>query len=242
MPQLSIIVPTYNEAENVRPLFDAISTALAGIDYEMLIVDDDSPDLTWQQAQEIGKSERRVRVIRRTGEKGLAASVIEGFTAARGEVLACMDGDLQHDPETLIPMLQQIQAGAALVVASRYVEAGSTATWNPLRKLESRVATKLAQWCVGAKLCDPMSGFFAMRSKDFMLMRDKLRAQGFKILLEIVSNLKTQNVVEVPLRFRARRAGRSKMSGKVAIAYLAQLVRLARGNHVATTAKFSVAR
>ena len=139
-------------------------------------------------------------------------------------------------------MLQQIRAGAALVVASRYVDAGSTATWNPLRKLESRVATKLAQWCVGAKLCDPMSGFFAMRSKDFMLMRDKLRAQGFKILLEIISNLKTQNVVEVPLRFRARRAGRSKMSGKVAIAYLAQLVRLARGNHVATTAKFSVAR
>jgi dolichol-phosphate mannosyltransferase len=242
MPHLSVIVPTYNEAENIEPLVRALGSALKDADYEILIVDDDSPDLTWARAEEMAKSDSRVRVIRRTREKGLAPAVIEGFGHARGEILACMDGDLQHDPATLVPMLQQMQRGCVLVVASRYVESGSTGTWNPIRKIESLMATKLAQWCVGAKLRDPMSGFFMMRQQDFVAIRDRLRAQGFKILLEIVANLGSGSIVEVPLHFRSRLSGQSKLSRAVALSYIAQLVRLSRANRISRPAKLGVAR
>jgi dolichol-phosphate mannosyltransferase len=241
MTQLSVIVPTYNEAANVELLVTALADALKNVDYEILIVDDDSPDLTWQRASEIAQSNSRLRVIRRTTSPGLAASVIDGFNQAQGTAVACMDGDLQHDPETLVPMLAQLEKGSSLVVASRYVRNGSTDTWNPLRKLESFIATKLAQYLVGVKLHDPMSGFFMMRRADFLTVRDRLRAQGFKVLLEIVANLETGSVAEVPLRFRPRVAGVSKLTGRVAISYVAQLLRLSRTSRMPQTAKLGVA-
>jgi dolichol-phosphate mannosyltransferase len=241
MTQLSVIVPTYNEAANVGPLVDALTAALKNVDHEILIVDDDSPDHTWQQAAEIARSNPRVRFIRRTSNPGLAASVIDGFNQAHGEVLACMDGDLQHDPEILVPMLEQLGKGALLAVASRYVAQGSTGVWNPFRKLESFVATKLAQCLVGVTLHDPMSGFFMLRRADFLTVKDRLRAQGFKILLEIVANLEASNVAEIPLRFRPRVAGSSKLTGRVAMSYITQLIRLSRTTRMPRSTKLRVA-
>jgi len=227
MPQLSVIVPTYNESDNIEPLLRALAVALRNINHEIIIVDDNSPDHTWERAAELAKSNPCVHVIRRITTPGLAASVIEGFNQAKGDVLACMDGDLQHDPETLIPMLKQIEVGGcALVVASRYVSSGTTGAWSPVRRLESRIATNLAQWLLGIGLRDPMSGFFMVRRCAYLRISERLHAQGFKILLEIVAALEDRSVAEVPYHFRERITGHSKLSSKVMIAFLAQLLRL----------------
>jgi dolichol-phosphate mannosyltransferase len=228
MTQLSVIVPTYNESANIEPLVKKLAAALKNIDHEIIIVDDDSPDQTWWHAQEISKTNSRVRVIRRVNNPGLAASVLEGFEHANGHVLACMDGDLQHDPDVLPTMLTELDREFSLIVASRYVQQGSVGDWSSIRKLQSSIASKLAKALLHVTLHDPMSGFFMMRRLDFLDVRQRLRAQGFKILLEIVARLETGAIAEVPYRFRPRIAGDSKLSSRVAFSYLAQLVRLRR--------------
>ena len=240
MTELSVIVPTYNEADNIEPLVRTLTSVLGELDYEIIIVDDDSPDQTWRRAAEVAKIHSRVRVIRRTQGRGLAASVIEGFNQATGTFLACMDGDLQHDPKILLSMLEQLRQGASMAVASRYVAAGDTGPWSVGRKFKSRVATKLAQWLVGVNLYDPMSGFFMLRRADFLSVRDQLHAQGFKVLLEIVANLETKTVVEVPFTFRPRLAGTSKLSRRVMFAYLAQLLRLSKAARMPRFVKFGM--
>src|SRR5215472_4319231 len=240
MSELSIIVPTYNEAANVKPLVGALTTVLGTLDYEIFIVDDDSPDQTWRVAVEMAPSHPQLRIIRRTEGRGLAASVIEGFHHASGKFIACMDGDLQHDPEVLLTMLQGLRHGAAVVVASRYVASGATGSWSEGRKFESRIATKLAQWLVGVNLQDPMSGFFMMRRADFLLIKDRLQAQGFKVLLEIMANLESKAVVEVPYTFRPRTAGSSKLSQRVMLAYLVQLLRLSKAARMPRFVKFGL--
>src|SRR5258706_12017319 len=125
--ELTVVSPTFNEAANVQPLIEELRRVLAGLDYEILIVDDDSPDLTWQRVEQIGASDPRVRVLRRQGERGLAPAVVAGFAAARGDAMACIDADLQHDPAILPAMLAELRAGADLVVATRYMEGGGVA-------------------------------------------------------------------------------------------------------------------
>ncbi len=224
--KLTIVAPTYNEAENLVQLVDEVGKALVGVDYELMIADDDSPDLTWARAEEIGKQNPRVRCLRRVENRGLGHAVIDGFTHAAGEVLACMDADLQHDPAILPQMLHELEAGSDLVVGSRYVSGGGTGEWNRLRRLESWLATKLAQVVLGVKLKDPMSGYFMLRRRDFESVCARLNGDGFKILLEIVARLKPRQVTEIPYIFRARTAGESKLSSRVVVAYLRQLWRL----------------
>ena len=226
--QLSVVCPTFNEAENVPRLVEALTATLQGISYEILIVDDDSPDLTWQKAEEIAERNPHVRVLRRRSNRGLSASVIDGFSQARGEFVACMDADLQHDQTILPAMLEQLKQGAGIVVGSRYMTGGGFGDWNWMRRMESRAATKMSHWILRTQLSDPMSGFFMMRRADFMLIRDSLRSEGFKILLEIVVALKPEVVGEVPFTFRSRVAGESKLTGDVVRAYLRQLRRLAK--------------
>jgi dolichol-phosphate mannosyltransferase len=221
-------------------LLRALTARLANLDYEILIVDDDSPDQTWRVAAEMAESHARLRVIRRTEGRGLAASVIEGFNHASGKFVACMDGDLQHDPEVLATMLTGLRQGAGVVVASRYVASGATGSWSPGRKLESRIAIKLAQWLVGVNLQDPMSGFFMMRRADFLSIKDRLQAQGFKVLLEIMANLDSKAVVEVAYTFRPRTAGSSKLSQRVILAYLIQLLRLSKAARMPRFVKFGL--
>jgi dolichol-phosphate mannosyltransferase len=224
--KISVIAPTYNEAENIGPFVETVSRALAGLDYEILIVDDDSPDLTWRAANELSKQNPNVRVIRRMRNRGLGRAVVEGFSQARAEVLACLDADLQHDPSILPQMLHELEKGGELVVGSRYMRSGKIEEWNLVRRFVSWIATKAAQICVGVKLDDPMSGYFMLRREDFLAVRDQLNAEGFKILLEIAAELKGGKIVEVPFTFRPRTAGRSKLSVKVVLQYLNQLWRL----------------
>ncbi len=158
--RLSVISPTFNEVNNVDRVVEELSRVLSGIDYEIIIVDDDSPDLTWQRVDELSKSNPRVRLLRRRANRGLGMSVIDGFVAARGEVVACIDADLQHDPSVLPQMLGEVDKGSDLVVACRYMPGGGTSDWSCSRRIQSLVATKMAQWFLGVRLRDPMSGFF----------------------------------------------------------------------------------
>ena len=226
--RLSIISPTYNEADNLEPLVKELATVLAGAEYEIVVVDDDSPDLTWKRAEELGRCFPQVRSLRRTRNRGLSSAVIEGFNVARGEMVACMDADLQHDPLILPRMLQELDQGADLAVGSRYVEGGGTGEWRWYRWLSSWTATKLARILLHVNLKDPMSGFFMMRRSDFLEVRDRLDAQGFKILLDIVAHLQPKRIVEVPYTFRNRQVGKSKLSGLVVLQYLQQLWKLSR--------------
>lgn len=224
--KLSVISPTYNERENIASLAEEVGHALAGVDYELLIVDDDSPDGTAAAAEELQGRDPRLRVLRRTGPRALSAAVIEGFYAARGDLLACIDADLQHDPAILPLMLREMETGADLVVGSRYTAEGGTGDWSAIRRMESRLATGLAQWTLGIGLHDPLSGYFMLRRQDFLRVRSDLDGSGFKILLELAAHLKPDRLREVPFTFRPRRAGSSKLSTKVVFAYLRQLWRL----------------
>lgn len=228
--KLTVISPTYNEAENVALLVSELEKHLAGLDYEILISDDDSPDLTWARVEELGRRNPRVRALRRTSNRGLGASVIDAFTLAKSEVLACIDADLQHDPSLLPRMFDELLKGSELVVATRYMPGGGTTNWNAVRRLGSWGCTKLAQWVLGIKLRDPMSGYFMMRREDFLRIRDRLNVRGFKILLEIVAQMRPSSLVEVPYTFGPRAHGDSKLTKGIVFAYVAQLWRLYRQN------------
>ncbi len=223
---LSVIAPTYNESENIEALIEALSASLQGIDYEILISDDNSPDHTWALAEQLSKHDKRIRVLRRNGNRGVGPAVVDGFSYAQGEIVACIDADLQHDPCILPKMLKGLEAGSEIVVGSRYVDGGGTLNWNWRRRFTSWAATKMAEWLVGLKVRDPMSGYFMLRREDFLRVRPLLRADGFKILLEIAARLRPERVCEVPYTFRTRQAGKSKLSSKVILAYLVQLWRL----------------
>lgn len=229
--ELSVIAPTYNEAENLRALIDEVGGALQGIEYEILICDDDSPDGTWALAQEISRRDPHVRVLRRIQDRGLARAVVDGFVHARGKAVACIDADLQHDPAILPKMLQALHEGAQLVVGSRYVDGGGTSNWNWRRRFTSWVAGRMATWSLGVELHDPMSGYFLLRRDDFMQVAPQLNVDGFKILLEIAARLRPSHVCEVPYTFRVRKAGCSKLSAAVVFAYLMQLGRLYWAGH-----------
>lgn len=224
--RLSVIAPTYNERDNVLPLVEEVGRALAGVEHELVFVDDGSPDGTADAVEEIGARDPRIRVIRRSGTRALSAAVIEGFQAARGDLVACIDADLQHDPAILPLMAREMENGADLVIGSRYIAQGGTGEWGALRRLESRVATRLAQWTLGVPLHDPLSGYFMLRRQDFQRVRADLNGSGFKILLEIAAHLRPKELREVPFTFRTRRAGTSKLSTRVVVAYLRQLWRL----------------
>ena len=224
--KVTIVSPTYNEAENVPRLVHDVGTVLSGIDYELLIVDDDSPDRTWAVAQELATQNPRIRVLRRTTDRGLSPAVMEGFLSSSSDYVGVIDADLQHDPAILPQMIAALDAGAEIAVGSRYVEGGGTGTWNAARRFQSWVATKLAQTFLGVELTDPMSGYFVLRRDDFNRIHKQLDAGGFKILLEIIARLAPSRLEEVPYTFRTRVAGQSKLSSKVVFQYLGQLWRL----------------
>ncbi|MHC5056041.1 MAG: glycosyltransferase [Planctomycetota bacterium] len=227
---LSVIVPTYNEKDNVRALIERTLGVFGDLseDAEILIVDDDSPDGTAAEvraaAEELGAAER-VKVIVREEDRGLAKSVMAGFEAAKGDVLAVMDADLSHPPELLPQLLKPIRSGdAEVTVASRRVEGGGVENWPIRRRLASWFAGLLARPLVPVR--DTTSGFFALRKE--CIDGVELRPIGYKIGLEVLARASYANAREVPFTFTDRRAGASKMGGAVMAAYLVQLAALYR--------------
>lgn len=225
---LSIILPTYNEAENLPELLERIDAVMGKREFEVIIVDDDSPDGTWHKAEELKKKHPHVRVLRRVGRRGLSSAVVEGFDMAKGDVLMAMDADLQHDPALILQLLQKIESGADIAVASRYIDGGGVGDWIRGRRILSKTATYLAYAIPPVHVSDPMSGFFAIRRTSYEKVRSSLRPSGFKILLEILAFLPASSVsAEVPLQFQMRHHGESKLNLRVEAVFLWQLIRIA---------------
>src|SRR5690348_5956339 len=147
--KLTVVSPTYNEAANIARLSHEVHAALSGMDYELLIVDDDSPDQTWAVAQKLAKRNGHIRVLRRMKGRGLSAAVIEGIHSSVAEYVAVIDADLQHNPEILPKMVEALDSGAEIAVGSRYVEGGGIGAWSTGRRLQSWIATKLAGMFLG---------------------------------------------------------------------------------------------
>jgi dolichol-phosphate mannosyltransferase len=210
--ELSIIVPTFNEAANAPRLVQLLAAALPDVGWEVIFVDDDSPDGTAEIVRQLAMIDPRVRCLHRIGRRGLASACIEGMLSAAAPYVAVMDGDLQHDETLLATMLEHLRRDRAdVVVASRYIEGGGTVGWQEDRQFASRFATKLCHLLVKVEVSDPMSGFFMVRREAFMGRVRHLSAIGFKILLDLLATApRGLRVVEVPLQFRTRQHGESK--------------------------------
>ncbi len=231
-PTLSVVIPTYNEAGNLPVLLERVAGVLsaAGVAHEMIVVDDDSPDGTWRVAASLRTRYPQVRVIRRTsGEKGLAPAVVEGWAAARGELLGVMDADLQHPPEVLARLLEAFaDLSVDLAIASRYTPRGGSRGLNLIRKWLSRGASNLAQAVLPPDahgVTDPMSGFFMLRRR--VVEGAELRPTGYKILLEVLARGRYRRVADIPFQFGRRLRGESKLGAAVMRDYLQQLWHLA---------------
>lgn len=223
---VSVIVPTLNEAENLPVLLPRIAAALAGLTYEVILVDDNSRDNTESVCADLSQKYPLKLLIRRRPEDGLAGAVLHGMAHAQGEFLCVMDADLQHPPERLPALLSPLKSGAAdFVLGSRYVEGGGTAEgWTIYRQLNSGLATLLARPFAG-KTTDPMSGFFSLRRESYLNAR-RLTPLGYKIGLELMCKCRVKNVQEIPIRFGLRERGQSKLSLKQQFRYLEHLSRL----------------
>ncbi|MGA8007497.1 MAG: glycosyltransferase family 2 protein [Burkholderiales bacterium] len=216
MPELSVVVPAYRERENIPLLLDALEQALAGLDWEAIVVADAADDGTEEVVRERAQRDSRVRIIQRIGRRGLASACIEGMLSSSAPYLAVMDADLQHD-ETLLPNLLDAakHGGADVVVASRYMDGGSTGELAAERVRISRLASALSSvLCKG--LTDPMSGFFVVRRAFLERVVRKLYGRGFKILLDMIAAARGQvKVAELPYRMRSRARGESKLGVRV---------------------------
>ena len=222
LPQLSVVVPTFNERDNVTTLFRRLQTALTGVAWEVIFVDDNSPDGTWDVVRGLAREDSRVRCIRRIGRRGLSGACIEGILASSAPCAAVIDADLQHDETQLPKMLALLQDGEAdLVVGSRYVEGGSADSFNKQRAGASVLATEVAKRVLRVKIADPMSGFFMIRRDCFEQLAPQLSTQGFKILLDVVATARGElRAVEIPYTFASRLHGESKLDSMVALDFL----------------------
>ncbi|WP_428492228.1 glycosyltransferase [Rhodopila sp.] len=226
-PVLSVVVPCFNERPNVAPMIAKLDEALAGTAWEVIYVDDNSPDGTAQEVRRIAGEDPRVRCIRRIGRRGLASAVIEGALSSSADYVAVIDGDLQHDETRLPVMLQALRAGGYdLAVASRYADGGdSSGLPSKWRHMLSDGGIWLAQAFLPVRLTDPMSGFFMLPRALFEQLARGLNGQGFKILLDLVlSSTAPLRVLEVPARFRERAAGQSKMDALVVVQFAGLLL------------------
>jgi dolichol-phosphate mannosyltransferase len=228
--RLSLVIPTFNESRNVGELVAALTALLEpalGEAYELIVVDDDSPDRTWEIAAGLRARYPRLRVMRRQGERGLSTAVLRGWQAARGEVLAVIDADLQHPPEVTLGLWREIEQGADLAVASRHVTGGGVSDWALHRRVLSRGAQLLGLLLlpgVLGRVSDPMSGYFMVRRAA--VAGKKMSPVGYKILVEVLGRGQIRWIGEVGYVFRERTDGESKVTYKLYLDYLRHLARL----------------
>jgi dolichol-phosphate mannosyltransferase len=222
-PELSVVVPTFNERANIPLLVARLQRTLEGTDWEAIFVDDNSPDETAAAVRAIGETDARVRCIRRIGRRGLAGACLEGMLASQARYVAVMDADLQHDETALAAMLARLRRGDVdVAVASRYLGAGSAEGLDGRRANYSRWSSELARRLLKVDLTDPMSGFFMLRRSAVEDLAPSLSSQGFKILLDIVATAGgTLRIVELPYVFRQRQHGESKLDARIVLDFFA---------------------
>ena len=225
-PELTVVIPTFKERDNVERILARLRIALASYDWEVIFVDDDSPDGTAELVRTIGERDRRVRCIRRIGRRGLAGACIEGMLTSQARYVAVMDADLQHDETILATMLDRLHQGDVdLVVATRYLNGKTTTGLSKWRGCISRWANTLAQRLLGVDLTDSMSGYFMIRRPAFEELAPKLTPQGFKILLDIATVARGRlRISEQPYDFRDRENGESKLDAKASLDFIALMV------------------
>ncbi len=243
-PQLAVIVPCYNERDNIVLLYEKVTAALRGLPFEFIVVDDNSPDGTAEVVKQMAREHQNVRCIHRIGRRGLSSAVVEGISATSAPYFAVIDGDLQHD-ETILPlMLEKAVAGDHIVVGTRYSDGGQVGEGlSKTREAGSKLATRLSGLLTGKALSDPMSGFFLMRRSVFDEVAPALSSEGFKILLDIIVSAgrararrgKELRIGEVPYTFRPRHAGESKMSPLVVVQFLGLIVSKLTGGLLPTS-------
>ena len=221
-PELTVVIPTLNERENIGPLVDLLDAALDTVSWEVIFVDDDSPDGTAEQIRQIGRRDRRVRCLQRIGRRGLTTACIEGALAASARYIAVMDADMQHDEKLLPQMLAILKSEPVdLVIGSRYVTGGGIGGWDTARANMSAFAARLSRIICKAEIADPMSGFFMLRREVLEEALRHLSGQGFKILLDILaSSPRSVRLRELPYEFRERQRGESKLDALVAWEYM----------------------
>ncbi len=221
-PMLSIIVPTFNEVDNVSLLLEKLKAVLPVQNWEVVFVDDDSTDGTKEALHRLCRKYPYVRSLERIGRRGLSSAVVEGILSTSAPFVAVMDADLQHDERLLPHMLEDLQSDKAdLMVGSRYLEGGSTGEWEASRVRISRVATWLSGFITSVECTDTMSGFFMIRRSTFDAAVRQLSGQGFKILLDILASSPTPpRVKELPYTFGIRQHGESKLDALVTLEYI----------------------
>ncbi len=220
--ELAVVVPCFNERDNVVVLVDKLTAALRDIEWEVIFVDDDSPDGTAKEVRRLAATNRRVRCLQRIGRRGLSTAVVEGMLASSAAYLAVIDGDLQHDERLLPKMLSTLKDEKLdLVVGSRYVAGGEIGEWNRKRAALSSLATRLARLVIHEPLSDPMSGFFVMTRPALERAVRRLSGQGFKVLLDLFASApQPYRFRELPYTFRDRLYGESKLDSFVAWEYV----------------------
>ena len=237
---LSIVVPTYNERDNIRPLVERLGKALEGRKYEVLFIDDNSRDGTAEAASAMAPH-YPVRIIVRTKERGLGSAVVHGFKNSTGDIICVMDADLQHPPEVVADLLRSVESGADIAIGSRYVKGGGCEGWSLTRRIISKGAIFLSHLLLPRTrgINDPMSGLFMLRRH--VVEGANLQPTGYKILLEILIEGHFNKVAEVPYGFKVREKGESKLSSKTQIDYLKHLYSLMkRSGELARFIKFAI--
>jgi dolichol-phosphate mannosyltransferase len=221
-PELTLVIPTLNERDNIGPLVDLLDEVLDTVSWEVIFVDDDSPDGTAERIRELSRRDRRVRCLQRIGRRGLTTACIEGALAASAPYIAVMDADMQHDEKLLPQMLAMLKSEPLdLVVGSRYVAGGGIGGLDAARANISAFATRLSRIICKAEIADPMSGFFMLRREVLEGALRRLSGQGFKILLDLLaSSPRPLRFRELPYEFRERQRGESKLDTLVAWEYM----------------------
>ncbi|MGZ3273378.1 MAG: glycosyltransferase [Caulobacteraceae bacterium] len=237
--ELTVVSPTFNEKANIRPLVAKLDAALKGVAWQVIFVDDNSPDGTAEEVKAVAQADPRVQCIRRVGRRGLAGAVIEGALASSAPVIAVIDADLQHDESLLPAMLSLIQDDEAdMVVASRYLDPeGLSSGLSQTRKQGSRLATWMSRQVLKNDVSDPVSGYFMARRQVWETTAPKLSTEGFKILFDLLASVDDPiRVAELPYKFRDRLAGESKLDRRVVIEYLSLILNKATGGMIPTRA------
>ena len=243
--KLSIIIPTYNEVENLPILLEKLNNLLKDLSHEIIVVDDNSPDRTWQVAQSLNKKNNNLHVIRRMNDKGLGSAVVTGMATSRGEYLLVMDADLQHDENIIPEMLAALDTGVLdlnkknikydIAIGSRLVGVGGYGEFSFIRKLMSKVATFITQILIRLPVKDPMSGFFIITRKLYEEKIEKINPLGFKILMEFLGHSPEANILEIPYTFKNRIHGQTKLSAGVVRHFFMALWNLRFGRIVSST-------
>jgi dolichol-phosphate mannosyltransferase len=210
-PEISIVVPTYNESENIGNLLQAVSKILESYDYEIIIVDDNSPDGTAAIVRKIISGDNRIRLVVRSGKLGLGSAILEGFSMAGGNYLLMIDADLSHRPEDIKRLIDR-RKEADIIIGSRYIKGGRTICWPMKRKLISSVAIVLVKLFFNLSVKDPVSGFALYKKETIERLNGKLRPMGYKLLFEVLVRSPGITVIEIPITFINRKTGRSKLS------------------------------